>query len=764
MITFNPHIPLTLWLPLALAAVALLVVYGVVNAKRLPPQRFAGVIALMGISLGVPLMILLNPMWVQTQPPPPGQPLLTVLIDRSASMATADGDSQGRSRLAVAMDIGVEVVEQLGKDYEIRLRTFDETSSPTDLPQLKQLAADGPATNLAGSLEQSLGEDRPPGQAVLVLSDGIDTSNVSASRLRQAGQRAKALSTPVFVRTIGTQQGVLDLQLAVHQSQELAFSGQQVPIVVRLSHTYPSPQTTELTLSLDGQPLESREVTFNQAATSEQLFYVAQEESGLYRYEIAAAPLEGEVTDLNNTATLLLRVVDQPVSVLLLEGKPYWDTKFLIRTLAADPSMELTSVVQMAPGRFLERKIGHAAPRPTAENEGESDAAENGDDSEAIATTRNEWKIYPDARGLLSDPEYLSQFQIIVLGRSTEAYLTEDALIELRAWLTGNEGSLVCFRGSPAAQLTQRLSSLMPVDWSAGRESRFRVALTDSGQAMQWLPLAGESLELLPSLATSGRPEDTKPLATVLATSSGEGESIPLITYLPAGSGRVVVVEGAGMWRWAFLPPEHQDHDAIYGTLWRSLVRWLVSNVGLLPNERVALRPDTVMYNSTQMATATLLLRDEAWESLPQVAVTSEALEKPITIAPQAQGSGGVYRVNFGQLPPGRYTAKVMGASDDEASAATSFDVTGNLRERLDVVARPEVMNQLAQLSGGMSLDGSQAEELPAKFQQAMLEHRLKSRPDRVLRTTAWDRWWVLVAALGLWACTWGVRRWSGLV
>ena len=42
--------------------------------------------------------------------------------------------------------------------------------------------------------------------------------------------------------------------------------------------------------------------------------------------------------------------------------------------------------------------------------------------------------------------------------------------------------------------------------------------------------------------------------------------------------------------------------------------------------------------------------------------------------------------------------------------------------------------------------------------------HLAKSRPQRLARTTAWDRWWILVAALGFWAVAWGLRRSSGLV
>ncbi len=82
----------------------------------------------------------------------------------------------------------------------------------------------------------------------------------------------------------------------------------------------------------------------------------------MHRYEIHAETPSEEVTTVNNTAAVLVRVIDEPVRVLLLEGQPYWDTKFLIRTLAADPSVELTSVVRMTEGRLLERTISRRPP------------------------------------------------------------------------------------------------------------------------------------------------------------------------------------------------------------------------------------------------------------------------------------------------------------------------------------------------------------------------------------------------------------------
>lgn len=764
MITFHALIPIALWLPLALAAVGLLVAYGVTKRGKLPQKRYVTILSLMSVTAAVPLIILLNPTWVRRQPPPPGKPLLTVLIDRSASMATEDGNAAGRSRVNVAKELADDVVQRFGKDYEVRLRTFAETSSSADASRLANIEADGKGTNLEQSIEKSLGEDRPPGQAILILSDGIETAGGSAAQLRQTAERARALSTPLFVRTIGTDRQVRDLQIALYQSQELAFVGQQVPVIVRASHTYAVPQTTSLSLKCNGELIESREVAIPSGGEAEELFYVDQAKQGLYRYELAAAAVDGEVTAQNNEASLLLRVVNEPVSVLLLEGKPYWDTKFLIRTLSSDPSVKLTSVVQLAPGRYLERQIdrpGVAPPTTATENEAAATP-----DPDATAGEAGDWKIHSNAESFLTNRKFLSQFQIVVLGRSTETYLTDDALIELRSWLAANDRALVCFRGAPASQLSQRLGSLMPVSWTTGPASRSRVALTESGKALQWLPQTGDQLQLLPSLATSANPDEVKPLATVLATSSGgaDGEKAPLITYRPEGSGRVVVIEGAGMWRWAFLSPEHQAHDAVYGKLWRSLIRWLVSNVSLMPHERVALRPDSIVVSAGQNASATLILREGDWAAPPQVELSGGALEKPQILTPQAASSDTILRVHFGKLPPGRYVAKVLGAGEEESSAVAAFDVRDDLREQLDVAAQPHTLEQLAEQSGGAALDTVAFDELPERLNQALVEFGEKNRPQRIVRDRAWDRWWILTAVIGLWGCTWGVRRWSGLL
>jgi hypothetical protein len=762
-IVLDPYIPLALWVPLALAAAGLWGWYAAASRGRLTGRRRGGVLALMAAAIAVPLAILLNPTWLEQVPPPPGKPLLTVLVDRSASMATEDAP-QHRTRYQAACRFAA-AVEQLSDRYEVRLRWFAGDCSPTTVEALKSGTPDGMATDLATAIDESLDQERPQGQAIVLASDGGENTSGGTERLRQSVARANAMAAPVYTHTIGGPGEVRDLEVSVNLPQEVAFVGQQVPVVVALRQRGDLARHTRLSLRLEGKEVESRQAKLVPDGTSEEVFHVSRKAPGLYRYEVEAAPLPGEVTMLNNTARLLVRVVDQPIRVLLLEGKPYWDTKFLIRTLSMDDAVELTSVVQLAAGRLLERRIEREKGKGEKREKGKGEKRENSEKGEKDEKPSDQWTIQKDAGKLLADANALAAYQIVILGRNAEVFLSDEALARLKQWLTEKDGSLVCFRGAPSSQISQRLGELMPVRWTPAGESRFRVQLTGAGQSLRWLPAGRDGddpLAGMPSLASVTQAEAKPALAVVLAAgAAGSGQPAPVMTYQQLG-GRVVVLEGAGMWRWAFLPPQYQKRDEVYGSLWRSLVRWLVANVGLLPSERMALRTDKITYNSDENATATLLVRDsQAAGPPPRIELSGGTLQRPRTISCVPRGNApGQFHAALGRLPEGRYLARVAGAGKEEISAVAAFDVQGNLKEWLDVRARPDLMKFIAQHSGGAVLEDADAGRLARQFDQQLS----RSRPQRTTRAMAWDRWWVLLGAFGLWAAGWGLRRWSGLV
>src|SRR5579859_1839637 len=120
--TFDPLIPGSLWLALAVAAVALLAWYALRRPPVIGRWRWGGVIGLMGGALLVVLFILLNPIRVTPIPPPPGKPLLTVLVDATASMAVRD-TANDRPRYAAASDVARTLSQDLRDQFEVRTLT-----------------------------------------------------------------------------------------------------------------------------------------------------------------------------------------------------------------------------------------------------------------------------------------------------------------------------------------------------------------------------------------------------------------------------------------------------------------------------------------------------------------------------------------------------------------------------------------------------------------------------------------------------------------
>jgi len=281
---------------------------------------------------------------------------------------------------------------------------------------------------------------------------------------------------------------------------------------------------------------------------------------------------------------------------------------------------------------------------------------------------------------------------------------------------------------------------------------------------LRWLASFGDALGAMPSLSTASSVQQRQGLSNVLAQAvdSDSADSIPVISYQPYGSGRTVVVEGAGMWRWALMAPEYSKQEEVYGTLWRSLLRWLVSRAGLLPGQNVSIQPDRVGFTEGDVVTATMLVRQSSGGQAPNVRLrhpdgsTSDHAPTPSGQEP------GVFRLDLGQLPSGQYFLETVAANGAQVSGSESaaFDVRSRWIERLELDARNDLMQKIATTSGGAELASTDPTELGKLFK----EHLETARPPQYRRVAMWDRWWVMLLVLGLWASTWIVRRQSGLV
>src|SRR5882757_7931567 len=170
--TFEPLIPSSLWLALAVAGAALLGWYALRRPGVMSRGRWWGTVGMMGVALLLVLIVLLNPTWVERVTPPAGKPVLTILVDATASMNTPDGPG-GVPRYQGAAATAARAVKALGRKFDVHVKSFSDAVTATDAGALASRPANGMTTDLAGALAAGFEQDLPAGQAVLLLSDGI---------------------------------------------------------------------------------------------------------------------------------------------------------------------------------------------------------------------------------------------------------------------------------------------------------------------------------------------------------------------------------------------------------------------------------------------------------------------------------------------------------------------------------------------------------------------------------------------------------------
>ncbi len=761
-LVFEPLIPMPLWVSLVGVAVVAGLVYILYKPPEISRLRRAVVTALWYLGVAGPLGLLLNPSWVQTKSAKGGKPRLGVLLDTSQSMATED--VEGRSRLAVSLADLRRAYPEFLTDFDVEVSGFDEAVRPVAATGLSELEATGEVTDISGALAQVLqGMEHDTG-ALLLLSDGADNASAGPEAALRVAGVAQALGVPIFTRTYGGTSSGKDLGIEISSPRELAFVGQKMAVTAVVSQQGYEAGVVQVTLSSQKRRLERKDVALAGRLATLVTFEVRQDDAGVYLYQVEVSSAPDEITRLNNRATFQLIVVDEPIKVLVLEGKPYWDSAFLLRVLVRDPAVAVTGVIRLTDDRFLVREV-----EPGSVEVAGAGASAGTPGSQTPPTEKV--RIVSDVGALLTDPARLREFQIVVLGRDAEVFLTTSALANVKQWVAETGGTLLCARGKPMQIISERLDPLMPVRWVEGSEERLRVRLTPFGQSLRWFPRAsagteGSPAERMPSLATSQTIRETKPLAAVVARAEATGTlaGMPVITYQPYGSGRTLVLEGSGMWRWAFPSPKYKAYDDLYRFFWSSLLRWMISSTDFLPSRTVALKASRPTFTTREKVVIFALLRSEEKEfsaaNPPVVEMVSDREGESVVLTATPSGKEvNLFRVVVGGLPADYYQARLLRRTDGPPAECV-FQVQTPLQERLDLAARPSFMARLAEGSGGTDL----TDQGLTPLRSAYAAHYLRTHPAEIRHTSAWDRLWVMTLAVAIWSTAWVVRRRGGLI
>ncbi|CAN5248986.1 hypothetical protein BH10PSE9_BH10PSE9_11320 [soil metagenome] len=313
-VIISPLIPMPYVIGIGVAALALLIP-GLVRRMRGAWWRLAAGVAL--------ILALLNPVLLNEQREPLST-VVAVVVDKSASQSldgrdktTTEAANQLAARLADFRGIGVRRIGSGGP----------AGGQPVD------------GTELFAPLAAALG-DVPPERigAVVMLTDG-QVHDIPADR---AGLPPSA---PLHVLLSG-HGGEKDRRIVIDAAPRFGIVNEKQVIKFRvLDEGATSSGPVRVTVNRDGNPLSIENVTPGGPAQ----LTVDITHGGPNIIEFEAAPLDGELTPVNNRAVVQIEGIRENLRVLLVSGEPHAGERTWRNLLKSDASVDLVHFTILRP-------------------------------------------------------------------------------------------------------------------------------------------------------------------------------------------------------------------------------------------------------------------------------------------------------------------------------------------------------------------------------------------------------------------------------
>lgn len=638
---------------------------------------------------------------------------------------------------SVLADSALPIFESLGENFDVSYHSFglsprlisnDKVVTAADLGVLK---ATEPGTSIASSLEAVANSGGIPPAGIVLLSDGIDnvTSQRSEAVLRDLGARG----IPVYTVPLGLPDPD-DVSIRNIVMQEVAFSGDRVPVRVHLQSEGYEQRTARLSVLLNDRRVSSQIVRFEGGLQFEEVdFRVDVYEKGAAQIDVIIEPFDDEVSVANNRVTRSIRVVNEKVNVLYIEGNARWEFRYLRAILKRDPRINAT---------FIASNVGPEVARNSPEH----------------------IERFPNKR------EEAFKYDLVILGDVDSAFFSEEELGLLEELIRDRGASLLMLCGpmhSPGSYTGTPVQTMLPVrfdpdeKWEEVSESVYPV-LTPEGRSSLVMTLETEDdlndriwsrmapMDQLPPLLSA------KPGATVLAVLSDSTErdqSYPLVAWQRYGTGKCMSIASDRLWRLRY-----KTGDKYHWRVWSQCIQFMTLSRLMGEHKRIRLETDRSSYFVGNQGRLYALVLDDNFEPVVQpgfdVVVSGldgAAASQQIKLQPD-RSQAGLYEGYFTPPGPGRYRMEAN-ENDRKVSSVTEFQVSDIRQELTDTGMRLDHLQRIADLTGGATLG---VRELPKLSSLVNGESVItKVRSERPL----WDHWFVILLLVGLLGAEWILRR-----
>lgn len=716
----------------------------------------------------------------------------------SAPVPAAEGTQDGEPQTEEVGTIDPTLLGRLKERYNLRYYRFarDVTQVSDPLAEAEGVAIgakpENAQTDLTGALEHVLDNTSPESLAgVLLLGDGRHNgAALPEDSLRQLAVR----NTPLSAVPLGADLGPVDISLLSLNAPESIYLDDRVVVkaTAKLDGFLGEKVQAELVSGdevIDTVTIDVTDVSFR----SEINFVHKPEAKGIRNYQVRLKPDAREIFKENNSWDFKVAVTDDRTNVLLVDGFPRWEFRYLRNLFyGRDKSVHLQYVL-------LNPDTIHRGPQPptvyasASRPFGEAEATH-------LPQIHSEWQ----------------RFDVIILGDLPPNALSARDLAAIEEAVTKRGALLVCVAGPrymPHGHDSRVLQDLLPVAYTPGSATRYetpepayRIQLTAAGRehavtsqstsralneelwstfpAMRWRYFGAklkDTAEVLayaqpvgsaPTVAgftPDGSPGSVEAAIQQLANQKNVEAENAVISTIRAGLGKVLMLHFDQTWRFRY-----GVGDTYHHRFWGQVTRWGAGPNLRSGNDFVRVGTDRLSYTPNDAIEVTAKVLDPERRPVTDAGVEVEVWKDGERLRTQRLSyrtdSSGLYETSLSGLDAeGEYELKLVGDEVDEAIAAVPDGpkeistellvvTTRNPVELAELTADRDFLNRATSMTGGKLAELDDLADLVNSF----------GAPKEVLKErrniTLWDKWPLLLAFFGLLTTEWVTRRRSGLV
>ena len=666
----------------------------------------------------------------------PGEQDIALSLDANQRQAIASA-----SRLNLVTGLLTQsarpAFETLGTDADVSYYAFgdrtqlisDDTTLPSD--SLDQLSASVPETSIASALEAVAKTGGVPPVGIVLLSDGIDSG--SALRTESVLEDLSARGIPVYTVPVGLADPD-DVAIRNIVMQEVAYSGDRVPVRVQLESKGYEKRTARLAVSLNGRRISSRMIRLDGGLQFEDIdFRVDVYEKGAVRVAIEVEPFDDEVSAENNRVDRSIRVVNEKVNVLYIEGNARWEYRYLRAILKRDPRIDATFIASNAGPEIARNSDEHIERFPN-----------NRDDA-----FKYDLVILGDVDAKFFSDEEFALLEELVRDRGASLLMLCGPMDSPGSYTGTPVETMLPVRFEADAGWEEVGSSVYPVLTAEGRSSLVMTLENDPALNDQaWSRMA--PMDHLPPLL-GAKPGAT--VLTVLSDSTDRDQGYPLVAWQRYGTGKCMSIATDRLWRLRY-----KTGDKYHWRVWSQCIQFMTLSRLMGEHKRIRLETDRAVYETGGQTQLYAHVLDDNFAAVVQpgfdvfvVGVDGGQARERVSLRPD-RARPGLYEGYFTASLPGRYRVEAN-ENDKRIANTTEFQVATVNRELSDTNVDMDNLQRIASLTGGKTLNLQEVAQLGTLINAEPVTSTVRSE------RTLWDNGWVAFLLVALAGIEWIERR-----